>query len=440
MDAVEQNPGYNLDVRDAPTPTLQDAIAKGYGEIYGMIDIDSLKNRSPLGAASELLRVLDDVAELHTILHANSKEEIECTGAGVSIVSPHGAISMEDTEFRNNVASSGCYGGGMYVSSSDTELLTFLDRSLFIENEAPFGGGLYARYPGSDEAGYSVLWGEVAFVANKGWSAGGAIYWEGGNLRDQVDTSSVNTSFVGNASPQGPNIASMPWALTAAIHDKNTQAELMLDDIEGLAASGTSLPFDIALTLRDAHGNPMAPDSATEVVVRVVSYSLPGNASVDQYALNEDAIEVIGSRSSLTQRGIAEFSDLGINAVPGAVVTLHFWVNQLSSVGVGVPNVPIAQLQVNVTIPLRTCIPGEVVLGSTPYLCTRCELGTFSVDTSDKACTACPVGGFCPGGAVILATDGYWRRNYLSPGRYNTELDRYELLPCAADKCFGIPR
>jgi hypothetical protein len=67
--------------------------------------------------------------------------------------------------------------------------------------------------------------------------------------------------------------------------------------------------------------------------------------------------------------------------------------------------------------------------------CSMCPKGTFSLEevtTPSAKCQPCPWGASCPGGAVVIATEGYWQR----PRNRRADLDPHaEVFRCPTGVC-----
>jgi len=49
-----------------------------------------------------------------------------------------------------------------------------------------------------------------------------------------------------------------------------------------------------------------------------------------------------------------------------------------------------------------------------PGLCEVCPPGTYSFDNSSARCLDCPADALCPGGDVMMSTEGFWQSSAFS--------------------------
>jgi len=119
---------------------------------------------------------------------------------------------------------------------------------------------------------------------------------------------------------------------------------------------------------------------------------------------------------------VAYFDEIVVSKYPDTHVNLTFVAPDIVSNEASIP------------LYLRACIRGEI-LPEGGGVCIRCDPGTFSWNTSDTMCHACPVGAVCYGGDHIKSLQDYW--HFLdSPGNFLNGM--YYLHKCnTVGACIG---
>lgn len=116
--------------------------------------------------------------------------------------------------------------------------------------------------------------------------------------------------------------------------------------------------------------------------------------------------QIAGATSLVTQNGIANFSGIIIQTVPGKAANIEAYSHSIAQL---FPNSTGAQIFF--TYETRICEPGEVTTASGCFLCPKY---TFSFDPTDTLCSSCPGYASCPGGKTVVLDSGYWRKSDLS--------------------------
>ncbi len=89
-----------------------------------------------------------------------------------------------------------------------------------------------------------------------------------------------------------------------------------------------------------------------------------------------------------------------------------------------------------ILVQLRKCVIGEVE--ATPETCVACLANTYSLNSTDQSCYACPPNANCTGGADLVPLQQYWHSAPDSdfmvscPNSNACKGDREELLSCKA--------
>ena len=88
------------------------------------------------------------------------------------------------------------------------------------------------------------------------------------------------------------------------------------------------------------------------------------------------------------------------------------------------------QVSTHFYIEIRECMVGEIN-NTASGSCVYCQAGTYSLNTSDKECSACPQGAVCNGGSSVIPEPDYWKSSNSS----------YLIIPCPLSKgrsrCLG---
>jgi hypothetical protein len=116
--------------------------------------------------------------------------------------------------------------------------------------------------------------------------------------------------------------------------------------------------------------------------------------------------QIIGTTSLVAKGGVANFSSIILQAIPGRTVPIQV---QSKSINQTFPKSPEALYSFKYVT--RLCVPGEVTTAVGCYLCPK---NTFSVDPNDTECKECPGYASCPGGMALVLDPGYWRESDLS--------------------------
>ena len=220
-----------------------------------------------------------------------------------------------------------------------------------------------------------------AFVGNEALrGGGGGVYWDA-SPPDDRDT---DTHFSENVAAYGSNWASD--AVTLALNWTSCRNISIY--------SGQSMSPPIVVELRDGYGQRVKSDDASSVVAKLVDGPL-GSTS---YLLDGPLV--------LLDAGVGTFSDLSIDAEPGAKLMLELTVTTLGD--------PIPQLRVELTLE-NDCPLGEVkeTTNQGNVICTKCPMFMFHSAVS-KECRTCVRGMSCdktPGLDVstVAIERGYWR-------------------------------
>jgi len=280
------------------------------------------------------------------------------SGAVLSIVSS--SLVIEDCLFIAGVARE---GGFVYALNSNVSI----EQSAFEEGQATHGGAL--SFVCTKEGNCSCNITASNFTQNSAVE-GGAVYWT------QVRPVYTSVMEANNQAVYGPFEASLPSHITLL----NTNQSILL------GVAGAIVHESILIGLFDDVGQLVK--TASSYVVELISQ------------------HIAGATYLIAQSGIANFSGVIIQTVPGQTANITAYSRSIAQLS---PNSSGAQI--SFSYETRLCVLGEV---TTPSGCFLCPKYTFSLNPTDTLCTNCPHYASCPGGSTLLLDPGYWRASSLS--------------------------
>lgn len=262
-------------------------------------------------------------------------------------------------------------GGAIFVDNS-----IYIYKSNFIMNKATGfqgqGAGIFMNTY-NENAQLFLL--ESTFINNSAQLSGGGIQWYylKPNMTDNIIES--------NSALYGPNLASFQNYLAVSKPEK-------FDQIEYTPGQKNSVPLKIII--KDHYNQIYTNDNSTKLNLYAI--------------LNENDTEILflGYTQQIVINGSTEFQDLKILGKPGTKFLLNI---SADSFDFFYRRLAIQTLQLHIY--LRNCVSGESELGNK---CEVCESGFYNLKAG-QACLECVEGGICPGGDLIYAKPGYWRRN-----------------------------
>ncbi|KAL0044981.1 hypothetical protein WJX82_004122 [Trebouxia sp. C0006] len=133
---------------------------------------------------------------------------------------------------------------------------------------------------------------------------------------------------------------------------------------------------------------------------------------------------VNGTQASALNKGTISIADLSLVAPPGDYI-ISMVLPEYSQVAAAI-----------ILVQLRKCVIGEVE--ATPETCVACLANTYSLNSTDQSCYACPPNANCTGGADLVPLQQYWHSAPDSdfmvscPNSNACKGDREELLSCKA--------
>lgn len=294
------------------------------------------------------------------------------SGAVLSITSS--SLFIETCHFVTGAARE---GGFVHTLNSNISI----QHSVFEKGQATKGGALSLI---CTETGNCVCNITASNFTLNSAAEGGAVYWT------QVRPTYTLVTAVNNQAAYGSFEASLPSHITLL----NTNQSILL------GVAGAIVHEPILIGLFDDIGQLVK--TATSHVVELISD------------------HIAGATSLVAQSGVANFSGIIIQAVPGQAANITVYSRSVAQL---FPNSSGAQF--TFTYETRLCVSGEV---TTPSGCFLCPKHTFSLYPTDTLCTNCPHYASCPGGSTLLLDPGYWRESDLSE----------EVLQCPVPKaCAG---
>ena len=343
-----------------------------------------------------------------SVLLANSA--VEMGGGGVAAVgamgggTSAGCVSLLDgcAIMENTCQSSGCDGGGLFIAGGT---------SLFVSGVSATTVGRGANHAvivkgnrGSLGAGIraSGTWGRVSITVNgsvriadnQGDQGGGMMLY--GNVSLTVPSSGVQV-VNNSAAESGGGL----W-LAEFTGSVNTLPNLVGSVHDNKAGSGHDLYVDptqfvlISPPVVESVSRVRNDEGGVVVLAKLTGYGgLPSPNCTVNGVLRQEGGKNWDSLGNFLSNGTGVIAmNLKLKRPPGTyAVSFRVWEN--------------ADLQTNITLRIRGCHIGEVG-NHAGDVCEVCPVGSYSLDSKNITCDPCPPGAYCPGGALVLPTPGFW--------------------------------
>jgi len=303
------------------------------------------------------------------IYFANSQfRNISGTDGGVVSLIPitvHSLLEIDTCVFEYCAATKD--GGVIHAIGSHV----FISSATFLCNSADRGAGLYFECYDSSECGSEVTF---SHFANNSAREGAAVKWTLVRPHFSNNTSAYNKAVYGEFE------ASIPTHMLLANSNTSVLA----------GVPGVIVIAPILIVFVDAQNQIVATD--------------------DLSAASINSTQIIGTTYVLAKSGIANFSSVIVQTVPGTTVFTRVDSPTISAM---FPNS--SDVSYFFDYQTRVCLPGEVSSSKGCYLCPK---NTYSVDPLESECRPCPGYATCPGGHSLLLDQGYWRISELKSDVY----------------------
>eukprot|EP00879_Flechtneria_rotunda_P031184 GHRR01034044.1.p1 GENE.GHRR01034044.1~~GHRR01034044.1.p1 ORF type:complete len:362 (-),score=72.80 GHRR01034044.1:96-1181(-) len=303
-----------------------------------------------------------------------------CASSGAGVVLWDS--SMLAVSNSNITANRATFGAGIFIAGDSSAIVA--NGSVISGNSAAgHGGGVHVQ-----KTGKVTVTGQAVISNNTAGTDGGGLYLDG-SASLQL---SVDSSISGNHAVRwggGVYLASARF----------NQTEVQSAAVQGNAAEGggqdVSVPFQNMTVLhQDGFVTNYSGRVQHQLPVQVNvsgTYGMPCGGLLVQAKLDDK--QLLGIKAA-NENGIAELF-VKVEAVPGPhKLTFSLFDNPTLN-------------PVVLALDMRSCIPGEV--SPTPGTCEQCPVSKYSVNPASSSCDECPANAECPGGAVIVARDGFWR-------------------------------
>eukprot|EP00741_Cyanophora_paradoxa_P016155 tig00000042_g15595.t1 len=277
----------------------------------------------------------------------------------------HSSVWIAASTLRENAAQR---RGGAVGTEADARVAvdgTVLEGNAAISaNSASLGAGIFVE---KDACGGIAL-ANSSVLSNRAQFGGGGVYVNTPDLSACASFSALAcAAYAENTAAYGP---------ACATPTERIVPELLSRPIN--VASGKPILFEV--TMKDAYGSIVA-DTGSFIQISASSTSLTGTTT------------------NATLNGVALLSDVRLIEMPGAAYNLSFFVAD-------------RQLQpAPLSVFLRECIPGEI-LDLVARICSECGPNFYSLDPQDAACSRCPEGAICDGGARLYAKEGWFQSTF----------------------------
>ena len=331
-------------------------------------------------------------------------------GDGGGLCLQGNAAFLQNTTVQANSAKGD--GGGGYIAAGGEGEVT-ITRCAFLDNNCMgSGGGLYLQnmgvaleearvdgnYGGVDGGGLHLLSpdcnhctfnlsGLTEVLDNRCDRNGGGIMWK--DCMPQVSSTVV---IKDNKAVYGADIASSPSNLMPFIR-RNLKEYPNFRIFN--AAPGESYSRVFYISLCDIYGNVVTTDNSSTLSI---------------FAMQEyPDLSLRGNITFTSVQGVFSVTNFVPLSNPGSIQQFQATTDAIPLAGVRNSNTTYINT-VQIEIALRNCTYGEKISNTQ---CTPCAEGTYVIDP-DYTCHACPTGGYCPGGSLILPLPGYWRSSNYS--------------------------
>lgn len=237
-----------------------------------------------------------------------------------------------------------------------------ISHSTFVSNSAQSGGVLYFHCEATANCSSLLSFSEFS---NNSAVEGGVLKWT------QIKPFLLGLTTLNNTALYGHFEASLPTRIT-----------LQSDVLTMFGVAGTRMTSPIMVASLDSLNQTVTTDNSS--IIQLVS---------DQ---------VVGTTVLPTLNGVANFSGVIIETAPGSSVHIQVLSPTIQQTS------PDSGYSFTFVYHTRFCIPGEVTL---PLSCFLCPKNTYSLDPSDSYCRECPSYASCPGGNSLILDPGYWRES-----------------------------
>ena len=265
-------------------------------------------------------------------------------------------------------------GGAIYF----LDCIATISKSVFTNNTALSGGAIGFECSNLNQWVLNIS--NSTFELNTAITQGGAIYYSYNRPTLQ------SIFFTKNKAGYGANIASYPIKIK------------MIDSSGGLMTlnnmvSGKTYESPIQLSLVDFDEQVMILNNINQILIS---------------SINRNLISLKGVSTALVRNGIATFTNVIANAVPGSSNIFL----QASSKAIDSSKVKEVYKTVNenlISVNFRYCEPGEIQTNDN--ICSSWASGTYSLKWNSTECTLCPQNAVWLGDIQIYVESGYWRKS-----------------------------
>ena len=360
-----------------------------------------------------------------SIIFANSTidRNTAATFGGGFVLSHTSSVLLNNTLIAQNAAGTG--GGGLHVT--DSENVMFSAVTLHQNAAGSEGGGAYIRVVDGLEVLDCVVRFNVAqnksgggffvntttmklnrsvFQLNVALSGGGGgLYWLTLGMDEPLGINDTSNVFTFNLAKYG--------------HEKATESsQLLVNSTHNVDDFDTSP--QITAALHDYYGQYVPLETRDDVI------ALLNPAKEELQFCDGQTAYLTGAVDTRFVKGIAYFSDFNAYCVPGGNFSMSVS-HVITSVGIE------SRFLSDVIMFFRTCVRGEYY---GDRVCKRCELGTYTLFTSDSyedlpqtICKTCPSGAISCSGDLIHLDKGYWR--------IHDDTDKILSCPWGDQSCHG---
>ena len=336
---------------------------------------------------------------------------VESGGGGVAAVgimgggTSAGSVALLDgcVLMENTCQTSGCYGGGVLIVGGTSLVLGGVPATASAGrggtgvvsvkgNRGSGGAGILVS--GEMRQALVTFGGSVIIADNQGEQGGGMVVL--GNVSLTVPASGVN--IVNNSAAESGgglwlaeftgSINSLP-NLVGSIHDNKAGSGY---DIYADPTSFELLSPPVVESVSRVRND----EGGVVVFAKLTGFGgLPSaNCTVNAVLQQEGGKNWDGLGAFLSNETGVVALNLKLKRPPGMYAVSFTVMENIS-------------LQANITLQIRGCKDGEVgnIAGD---VCEVCPVGSYSLDPRNVTCDPCPPGAYCPGGALVLPTPGFW--------------------------------
>ena len=315
-------------------------------------------------------------------------------------------------------------GGGINVLFSNVQI----SGSYFIYNSAILFGGAI-----NSENAFQIK--TSAFYSNNAKLGGGAIFWSFEKpILQYLD-------YQNNTAIYGPDIASSLIRIAVQIFDVasillyNSDISSSVENIIQNQQSGGNFQYTVKLIYLDWYNQTVYSLDNVVETIDIIDLEDRNQLLFSTKRKKQSRTFLFGPNNFPLLDGNLIVNGIKIISDPNSTVYMKFEssIFDFRAFNLRIPKPNLEFIVSNsyfilIPIQVRPCIVGEI-FKSLENVCYNCDIQSYSYNSSDVKCSACPSNARCDGGDRMIINDGYWRISNTSSNIYSCQDN--------ADNCEG---